>query len=617
MAQKGDLPPPSVQWASDSHPVVSFLMSALNSMCMELAKSSVEVACLAVFNKEVFVVGTERGKGYANIRLDFQRDFVTYCVSEEEKHNDQHRSKDLCYQHASDKLNRDKLKMAVEDLFSSCYGKALGKSRLVAVPYAKILEDPSDVEVKGLPEGIILQEPGNYDTSTLMKILENKLHISFLLRRPVLGKRKLKGKDTSQAVKRENSSSDCFVTVQVKSEPHENQEESEMVVMSVKEERDDPQYPLKSSHCVGEAREDTAKLFPREVYQSVVHGSGPSAVAEIREDPEVEVTIEASAACWSRAGIDLALGPGRKLPDLSLQPQFRSRNTQCSTKWGMTVLRKWYQNRFQRPATAIDLMSPAELDEILCEFYLNAKTCKKDPYTKNSLNAIRRSISRCLRGPPLRRPINILSDFQFPASNRTYREVCSTLEMEGKAITKHMVPIAVEDLLKLYQSSALRTSSPQTLLNKVWFDIMFFLVRDGGGGRYTQRELTRESFSFSIDEHGRDFVSAVQNERRMYALPGDPRCPVSAFQLYLSKLNPSSNALFQHPIPHPSTDIWYSTKPVGVNVLGSMMSKLSKEAQLSFIYSNHSIRMTQISLLQGLLQSQRTKVSSLSLKKQW
>ncbi|KAJ8343019.1 hypothetical protein SKAU_G00329470 [Synaphobranchus kaupii] len=621
MAQMGDLRPPSVeQWPPDSRPVV-ILMSALDSMCKELAKSSVEVACVAVFNKEVFVVGTERGKGYANIKLDFQRDFITYCVSEEEKHNDQQRSKDHCLQHPSDELNRDKLKMAVEDLFSSCYGKALGKTSLVALPYTEIHQDPSDVEVKGLPDGIILEEPGNYDTSTLMKILENKLHISFVLRRPVLGERKMEAKDTSQAVKCENSSTDCFVPVQVKSEPHEEQEESEMVAVSVKEERDGPQYSLTSTHCVGGAGEDTERLL------AIV---APSAMTEIREDREVEVTIEASAACWSRAGIDLALDPGRKPSDLCLhQHDYTSanRSTQRSTKWGMNVLRKWYRNRVQRPAATIELMSPAELDEVLREFYLNAKTSKKDPYTINSLIAIRESINRYLRGPPLRRCINILCDFQFPASNRTYREVCSALKMEGKAMTKHTVPVAAEDLLKLYQSAALRPSSPQTLLNKVWFDITFFLVRDGGGGRCAQREFTRESFSFGKDEHGRDFVSADKSERsdsawrtcqkrRMYALPGDPRCPVSAFHFYLSKLNPFCSALFQHPILHPTTDIWYNTKPVGVNVLGSMMSRLSKEAHLSFIYTNHSIKMTPIPLLQGLWQSPSTKVLLLSLTKQ-
>ncbi|XP_036381280.1 uncharacterized protein LOC118775453 [Megalops cyprinoides] len=603
MAQMGGLLPSSAgEQPSDSRLLVTFLMSAIDSMCKDLAKSSVEVACVAVFNQEVFVVGTERGKGYAKIRSDFQREFVTYCVSEEERAKEHKRSKSSTSEHVSEKLNREKLIKAVEDLFSSCYGRALGKSSHMPVPYNLLQEDPSAVEVRGLPDGILLKEPRSYDMSTLKKILEKKSHISFVLRRdtfPVSGQRKLKAKSTSLAVKCENSSPDHFVTVRVKAESHENQEESEMAVTTVKEEQDGSHYALTSSHCDREAGEEEGKVF----------------------------SVVASAACWSRAGIDLALGPGQHPPNLGFQPHFSSRNTQCSTKWGMTVLRKWYQGRFQRPASTIDLMSPRELDEILREFYLNAKTSKKDPYTKNSLNAIRKSINRYLRGPPLRRHINILCDSQFPASNRTYREVCSTLKMEGKASTKHMVPVAAEDLLKLYQSSALKTSSPQTLLNKVWFDIMFFLARDGGGGRYMQREFTRESFGFGIDEHGREFVYAVKDERsdltrrmcqkmRMYALPGDPRCPVSAFQLYLSKLNPFSNALFQHPILHPSTDIWYNTKPVGVNVLGSMMPRLSKEAQLSFIYSNHSIRMTPIALLQGLLQPPSSKASSLTFKDQ-
>lgn len=47
--------------------------------CKELAKSKAEVACIAVFETDVFVVGTERGRAFVNSRKDFQKDFVKYC----------------------------------------------------------------------------------------------------------------------------------------------------------------------------------------------------------------------------------------------------------------------------------------------------------------------------------------------------------------------------------------------------------------------------------------------------------------------------------------------------------------------------------------------------------
>ncbi|XP_066552478.1 general transcription factor II-I isoform X2 [Amia ocellicauda] len=609
MAQAADLAAGAPEdEALDSHAAVTFLMSALESMCKELAKSRAEVACVAVCNNEVFVVGTERGRAFASSRLDFQRDFISYCISEEENVRVQKHQRRGVKPGREEGSDRETLRKAVEDLFCICYGKALGKSSLVPVPYEQIQSDPSAVAVKGLPDGLCFKEPACYDTLTLRHILGRKSQIAFVVKRPFKEQKKKMGEQVSKAA--ENGSPDSFVAVQVKAEPSEDRDDLEMTTVTVKEELVDPEYTLYPliGNCLGE------EFGEDEERESVVTGSTPQAASEASDDPEVEVTIEASANCWLPAGIDLALGR----PRADAPQPFNSKNTQCSTKWGMTVLRKWYQGHFKRSASSIDAMSASELDKVLQQFYINAKTSKKDKYTKNSLNAIRKSINRYLRGPPLRRDINILCDSEFPASNRTYREVCRTLKMEGKASTKHTAPMAVEDLLKLYQSHVLKPSSPQTLLNKVWFDIMFFFGRHGGGGRYTQREFTRESFGFGIDEYGREFVYAVKDERadaehqthhrvRMYALPGDPHCPVAAFQLYLSKLNPFSNALFQHPILHPSTDIWYNTKPVGVNVLGSMMPRLSKEAQLSAIYSNHSIRMTPVVLLQGLLQTHRSE----------
>uniref|UniRef100_A0A8D0FUU2 General transcription factor IIi n=1 Tax=Strix occidentalis caurina TaxID=311401 RepID=A0A8D0FUU2_STROC len=63
---------------SERRMVVTFLMSALESMCKELAKSKAEVACIAVYDTDVFVVGTERGRAFVNSRKDFQKDFVKY-----------------------------------------------------------------------------------------------------------------------------------------------------------------------------------------------------------------------------------------------------------------------------------------------------------------------------------------------------------------------------------------------------------------------------------------------------------------------------------------------------------------------------------------------------------
>ncbi|KAJ8798745.1 hypothetical protein J1605_016548 [Eschrichtius robustus] len=171
--------------SSESRMVVTFLMSALESMCKELAKSKAEVACIAVYETDVFVVGTERGRAFVNTRKDFQKDFVKYCVEEEEKAAEMHKMKSTTQANRMnvDAVEIETLRKTVEDYFCFCYGKALGKSTVVPVPYEKMLRDQSAVVVQGLPEGVSFKHPENYDLATLKWILENKAGISFIIKR--------------------------------------------------------------------------------------------------------------------------------------------------------------------------------------------------------------------------------------------------------------------------------------------------------------------------------------------------------------------------------------------------------------------------------------------------
>uniref|UniRef100_A0A8C3XTC3 General transcription factor IIi n=1 Tax=Chelydra serpentina TaxID=8475 RepID=A0A8C3XTC3_CHESE len=241
--------------SSESRMVVTFLMSALESMCKELAKSKAEVACIAVYETDVFVVGTERGRAFVNTRKDFQKDFVKYCVSEEEKAAELQKTKttSLVNRLTVDIVEMEALRKSVEDFFCFCYGKALGKSTVVPVPYDKIQRDQSAVVVQGLPEGLAFKHPANYDVTTLKWILENKSGISFVIKRlhslPFIG---------------------FGPPVQVKTEPNEDSGISvEMATVTVKEESEDPDY-----------------------YQYNIPDSSQHAPSETSEDPEVEVTIE-------------------------------------------------------------------------------------------------------------------------------------------------------------------------------------------------------------------------------------------------------------------------------------------------------------------------------------
>ncbi|XP_055148760.1 general transcription factor II-I repeat domain-containing protein 2B isoform X2 [Symphalangus syndactylus] len=251
--------------SSESRMVVTFLVSALESMCKELAKSKAEVACIAVYETDVFVVGTERGCAFVNARTDFQKDFAKYC-------------------------------------------KALGTTVMVPVPYEKMLRDQSAVVVQGLPEGVAFQHPENYDLATLKWILENKAGISFIINRPFLGPESQLGGPgmVTDAERSIVSPSESCGPINVKTEPMEDSGIAlKAEAVSVKKESEDPnyyQYNMQGSHPSSTSNEVIEMELPMEDSTPLVLSEEPN------EDPEAEVKIEgntnSSSVTNSAAGVE-------------------------------------------------------------------------------------------------------------------------------------------------------------------------------------------------------------------------------------------------------------------------------------------------------------------------
>ena len=89
-----------------------------------------------------------------------------------------------------------------------------------------------------------------------------------------------------------------------------------------------------------------------------------------------------------------------------------------------------------------------------------------------------------------------------------------------------------------------------------------------------------------------------ESKPRMYA-NGSNSCPITSLKKYLEKRNSDSDHLFQQPRPKVTEldSTWYTSRPVGVRVLNEMMKSISKDANLSRVYTNHSVRATTITLL--------------------
>ncbi|XP_069647586.1 general transcription factor II-I isoform X2 [Haliaeetus albicilla] len=385
--------------SSESRMVVTFLMSALESMCKELAKSKAEVACVAVYETDVFVVGTERGRAFVNSRKDFQKDFVKYCVTEEERAAELQKTKSIppVNRLTVDIVELEALRKSVEDFFCFCYGKALGKSTVVPVPYEKIQRDQSAVVVQGLPEGLAFKHPANYDVSTLKWILENKSGISFTIKRPFLEPKKHLGAhmtDPSHSIIPPGGS--C-PPIQVKTEPNEDSGVAlEMATVTVKEESDDPDYyqynipgPSETSEMdekIALAKSYTAVCEVNGYIQNKVYDSSQHAPSETSEDPEVEVTIEDD--------------------DDYLPPNKRPKNTESANEAANTGRRKVREFNFEKwNARITDLRK--QVEELFEKKYAQAIKAKGPvsiPYPLFQSHVEDLYVEGLPEGIPFRRP---------------------------------------------------------------------------------------------------------------------------------------------------------------------------------------------------------------------
>ena len=257
-------------------------------------------------------------------------------------------------------------------------------------------------------------------------------------------------------------------------------------------------------------------------------------------------------------------------------------------------------------------MSVGQLDQNLRRFYAEARTQKGDMYSRSSLLGFRSSIERHLNASPYNRNIHISNDPRFSRSNQMLDAQLVAMKRSGKENPQHKPAIEVEDLRKLKTSAAFSFASPLSLLRCVWFNIVLYFCRRGREG---QRSLSTKSFTFEMDASGRKFatmahdeasknhpgglndVQSQEKEARMYQTE-DENDGSKALELYLAKINPNCTAFFQYPKRNFNyeDEVWYENKQIGVNSLDNMMKAISKEAGLSKVYTNHSVRATAITL---------------------
>lgn len=206
-----------------------------------------------------------------------------------------------------------------------------------------------------------------------------------------------------------------------------------------------------------------------------------------------------------------------------------------------------------------------------------------------------------------------MRDRAFMGANQVLSGVLRQLRESGQDKTQHKQPIAAGDMSKMYSSGVLSNENPLSLQRKVYVELS---IHFGRRGREGLRELTKNSIIIKKDDLGREYATLAYNEieknhqahmpkdqekrQIMYSQPDDINCPIKSLKLYLDKLNPKCEAFFQRPknkINKEAEEPWFENKCLGIHKLESMMKSISKDAQLSEVYTNHCLRATTSTIL--------------------
>jgi hypothetical protein len=154
------------------------------------------------------------------------------------------------------------------------------------------------------------------------------------------------------------------------------------------------------------------------------------------------------------------------------------------------------------------LTSKEMLDKSLAKFFANAKKKDGTRYKANALLSLRQGLRRHYLDTF---GFDIVNDESFSYSSKVFKAAVKDLRRQGLGSVKHHIPITRADMTKLYSGDTVvfYTDTPNGLLNKVWFEVMYFLCRRG---QENLRAMTKETFELSTDSTGKRYIYQKQDE---------------------------------------------------------------------------------------------------------
>lgn len=301
-------------------------------------------------------------------------------------------------------------------------------------------------------------------------------------------------------------------------------------------------------------------------------------------------------------------------------------NLEEGCRQAVIALRDFARQREKDFQTVISL-SPSELGVLLKDFYLHLRNQSEDePVAVSQLHHLRSDLNEYFKQVM---DVDITKGPEFADCNgimdeNSPKDTGSKNTIMKKHSRQRTFTFETNELRQIYMSDAMNLDQPETLQNKVFFDICMYICNRG---KDFLRLMTKNDFEVSTDQNGRRYVWLKFNSKfsfsevaggttaetaqgsqigeRMYERPGDPKCPVLSYTQYVIHLHPMSDAFWQRPKRSvlPTDIVWYDNQSIGNSTLNKLMNRITQSAGLPDSYAINAIKSSYIPIIESICRS--------------
>ena len=286
-----------------------------------------------------------------------------------------------------------------------------------------------------------------------------------------------------------------------------------------------------------------------------------------------------------------------------LSVPFVPKNTQRNTEWALNNFRAWiehYNQQSKEPCRSdvLESGSAEELNKFLSLYVVGTRQKDGKPYSPRTINSLLTTLLRYVREKnPLGEELNFLDkgNKQFKGLNSVCDRVYREMRSNGIGANPRKTEVFTKaDEEVLWQKGVLGAHSPESLLQSVFFlNGKNFHLHGGDEHRFlriSQIQRYTNPDRYVYVEHGSKNrsggISDFRNANKTVPIYANPsvkeRCHVYLLDLYLSKLPPDGrqgDTFYLRPVKEPTEGAsWYSSQPIGRNVLSQMTKNMFLKA---------------------------------------